>query len=480
MKSGGNASREFAKAIFEVLEPRWLMSGNPAPFEIHGAADGPSVVYIESNNPAAGENAVLAFRRNPATGALKELSSGPFLTGGTGFLNSKGLLGPDDSDREVIASPDGQFLFAVNQGSDSIAVFRIHHDGSLDLVDGHAFSSGGVQPVSLALSGNRLYVANRGDEIQGSTGTVAPNYTGFYVGDDGSLSAIPNSTATLPVGLSPSQVLVSNDNQFLFGDNFTPPPLLNVSQSNTIDPFKIGAGGSLSPAAGGPVGAPVSPPLILGLDQSPTRRIVYAGLTGIASLGVFTYDSNGALTFVKSVPTQGGATCWVTVNADGTRLYLGDSATDSVGVFSLADPLNPVEIQEFSLAGPKTSTPGGKNETVDFQLALDPTGRNLYTLNHQTKLDGSFTDGNQIHILSVADDGTLSEPGGSPLLLPASEVPPGAHPQGIVVVTPDSGHGNGERADVARFFSSQPVHQDQGWQQDTGSDDHRDGLDRLR
>src|SRR5690349_24755108 len=100
MKSGGNGSRELAKAIFEVLEPRWLMSGNPAPFEIHGAADGPSVVYIESNNPAAGENAVLAFRRNSATGALKELSSGPFLTGGTGFLNSQGLLGPDDSDRE--------------------------------------------------------------------------------------------------------------------------------------------------------------------------------------------------------------------------------------------------------------------------------------------------------------------------------------------------------------------------------------------
>src|SRR6476646_1279689 len=143
-----DASRAIAKAMFEALEPRRLMSGNPA-FDSHGVADGPSIVYIESNNPAPNQNAVLAFRRNPATGALKELSGGP-------FLNGQGLLGPDDSDREVIASPDGRFLFAVNQGSNSIAVFRIHENGSLDLVDGHAFSSGGVQPVSLALSENRL------------------------------------------------------------------------------------------------------------------------------------------------------------------------------------------------------------------------------------------------------------------------------------------------------------------------------------
>jgi 6-phosphogluconolactonase (cycloisomerase 2 family) len=468
-----------ASALFERLEPRRLLSANPSPLD-GAAADGPSVVYIESNNPAAGQNAVLAFRRNPATGALKELPGGPFLTGGTGFQNGTGLLGPDDSDREVIASPDGRWLFAVNQGSNSIAVFRIHENGSLDLVGDHAVSSGGVQPVSLALSGNRLYVANRGDEIQGSPGTVAPNYTGFEVNGDGSLTPIANSTITLPVGLSPSQVLVSNDNRFLFGDNFVPPPLLNVPQGDTIAPFTIGAGGSLTPAPGGPVGAPVSPPLILGLDQSPSKRIVYAGLTGIASLGVFTYDNSGALTFVKSVPTQGGATCWVLVNADGTRLYVGDSGTDSVGVFSLADPLNPVEIQEFALGGPKSPTPGGANQTVDFQLALDPTGRNLYVLNHQTALDGSFTAGNQIHILWVGGDGTLSEPGSSPLLLPASEVPPGAHPQGIVVVTPGSDHGQGHgHADVSRFFSSQPVEKGQGGDGHSHSDDGRDALDRL-
>jgi 6-phosphogluconolactonase (cycloisomerase 2 family) len=466
-------------AVVETLEHRRFLSASPTPSFFHDPHILETTIYTESNNPASGQNAVLAFHRNPATGSLTELAGGPYLTKGTGNLNSQELLGPDDSDKEVIANSDDTLLFAVNQGSNSIAVFHIHSDGTLDLVNGHPFSSGGVQPVSLALSGNRLYVVNRGDEVQGAPGSVAPNYTGFYVNDNGSLTPIPHSTVTLPVGLSPSQVLVSNDDHFLFGDNFTPPPLLNVSEANTVAPFKIAPNGSLSPASGGPVAAPVSPPLVLGLAQSPDHRILYTGLVATNSLGVFTYNSSGALTFVKSIPTQGGATCWVLVNADGSRLYVGDSATDSVGVFSLANPLNPVEIQEFSLGGPKSSTPGAPNQTVDFQLTLDASGKTLFVLNHQTALDGSFTAGNQIHSLAVGSDGKLSEASASPLLLPASQVPVGAHPQGLAVVTTE--------LELPRFpffpfefFGNQPIRgghdSSHGW---TSNDDIRDLIDRL-
>ena len=419
----------------ELLEDRRLFSADSlisSTFAAHRAAD---TVYIESNNPAAGANAVLGFHRDSVTGALSPLPGGPFLTNGAGFYNSQELLGPDDSDKEVIASPDGKFLFAVNQGSNSVAVFRILDDGSLDLVDGHAFPSGGTQPDSLALNGNVLYVTNRGDAEMGVAGTIAPNYTAFTVNHDGSLSAIPGSTVTLPVGLSPAQALVSDDGQFLFGDNFTPPPLLSVAGSNTIEPFQIGSSGTLTPAKGGGVGAAVSPPLILGLAQNPNANIIYAGLPGTGQLAVFTFNDKGALKFIRAIDTQGGGTCWVAINSDGTRLYTSDSGTDSVGVFSLDDPKNPVLIQEFSLGGPKSPTAGGANETVNFQLALDPSGTHLYLLNHQTAADGSFTAGNQIHSLLINPDGTLSEPGGSPLLIPSSLVPAGSHPQGLAVIT---------------------------------------------
>ena len=105
-----------------------------------------ATVFVESNNPEPGHNAVLAFNRS-ADGSLTQI--GTFSTHGTGQLNLPKVVGPDDSSQEVVATPDGQFLFAVNQGSNTIAAFRIRRDGSLDFID--TFDSGGVQPDSIGI-----------------------------------------------------------------------------------------------------------------------------------------------------------------------------------------------------------------------------------------------------------------------------------------------------------------------------------------
>jgi len=123
-----------------------------------------NLVYILNNNPAAGQNAVLGYSRN-ADGTLVDLAGSPFFTGGTGYRNTNERIGPDDTDGELIVSADKQFLFAVNEGSDSVAVFRIRLDGSLRPVQGSPFSSGGKEPCSLAVAGDFLYVVNRGDGI---------------------------------------------------------------------------------------------------------------------------------------------------------------------------------------------------------------------------------------------------------------------------------------------------------------------------
>ncbi|MDB5289477.1 MAG: 6-phosphogluconolactonase [Phycisphaerales bacterium] len=421
----------------EPLEARKMLSVSPHAGHDGESPRGETVVYVESNNAAPGKNAVLGFRRDPVTGSLTELSTGPFFTGGTGFANGNAGLGPDDSDHELATSSDGRFLFAVNQGSNDVSVFRIHKNGNLTLVGGKPFSSGGVQPVSIGVAGDKIYVTNRGDELQGHPGTIPGNYVGLRIHHNGSLTAIPGATVTLPQGLSAAQSLVSPDGKFLFGDNFTPPPLLNVTSANTIDPFVIGDSGQLTPAPGGAVGAPVSPPLVLGLANHPTLRIIYAGLTAAGKVGVFTYDSTGAVTFRSSVPDQGNGVCWTTVSADGKFLYVANSGSDDIGVYSLADPLNPVQIQEFNLGGPTKpagdTTPG--NKTVDFQIALDPSGKNLFVVNHETAPDPGFAGGNQLHALQIAADGTVSEPSASPTIFSETEVPATAHPQGVVVIT---------------------------------------------
>jgi DNA-binding beta-propeller fold protein YncE len=186
-------------------------------------------------------------------------------------------------------------------------------------------------------------------------------------------------------------------------------------------------------------GATTAAPALLGAAANPNLNIIYAGLTGLSEVAVFTYNASGQLTFVGATApnNQGGtAPCWAAVSPDGKFLYTGDTGSDSVGVYSLADPLHPVQIQEQFLGGPLTppgSPPGTAREVTAFQVAVDPSGRFVYAISQNTSANGTFQEGNQLHILAVGPDGKLSEPNG-PVILPAGTVPGTAHPQGIAVV----------------------------------------------
>jgi 6-phosphogluconolactonase (cycloisomerase 2 family) len=424
------AAARRVRLCLESLEKRAVPAALQAlPFDRPADTAG-TTVYTESNNPATGQNAVLAFHQN-ADGSLTEIGS--FNTGGTGQLNVPKVIGPDDSSQELVATPNGHFLFAVNQGSNTISAFRIEHDGSLDLIG--TFDSGGVQPDSLGIAGDKLYVSNRGDSAVGHPGTVAPNITGFRIFGNGSLTPLADSTVTFPVDTSPSQNLITPDGKLLFADIFAVPGS-TAAEGNTLAHFQIDGNGSLDLAPGGNVGAPVSPPLLLGAAFNPNQRIIYAGLTAVNEVGIFTYTPSGQLTFAGDVPVQGAGPCWAAVSADGKFLYTGDTGTDSIGVFSLANPLHPVQIQEFTLGGPHAppNSPPGTLETNVFQIVLSPDGHTLYAISQNTDPNGNFADGNQLHTLAVAADGTLSEPTG-PVLLSTAGVPGDAHPQGIAVVT---------------------------------------------
>jgi 6-phosphogluconolactonase (cycloisomerase 2 family) len=424
--------RALAFCGLEDLESRQLMSASPL------SRQAASFVYTETDNSNPGQNAVIAYREN-ASGQVKQIGS--FKTDGTGVANPQGLLGPDDSDKEVIASSNGRLLFAVNQGSNSIAVFRVNQNGSLALVNHAAVGSGGTEPVSLSIANNRLYVVNRGDEVQGQAAGIAPTITVFNIRSNGTLTENWAATTTLPVGLSPSQLLISSTSRLAFLDTFTPPPLNNVTDANEVLPYQIASNGALIPVSSGGLGAPATPPLLLGLVQHPTQSIIYAGLVGANEVAVFTFDGSGNLSLVDTVADadQGKGECWTTVSANGKFLYTVDTATNSVGVFSLADPLHPAQIQEFVLAGPQNSTGSSTAglELADFEFSLNPSGTTLYVIDHQTDAAGTFPQGNALHVLSVAPNGMLSESASSPLFLP-SNIPAGADPQGVAVIADPS------------------------------------------
>lgn len=88
------------------------------------------VIWLESNSTAG--NSILTFKNN-GSGSPTFVGSTP--AGGIGVFDSTFALGPFDSDQNLLVSPDGTLLFAVNSGSNSIAVFHITSDG-LQAVEG--------------------------------------------------------------------------------------------------------------------------------------------------------------------------------------------------------------------------------------------------------------------------------------------------------------------------------------------------------
>lgn len=283
----------------------------------------------------------------------------------------------------------------------------------------------------------------------------------FQIGFDGSLAQQTALTMNAPDGSSPSQVVVTPDSQFMFGDIF-----LHPSFSASFSPFFPNARSLLLSAAldeddGSFESQPMTPlpvqtqfmvsgvfrPFMLGMKPHPTRSILYVGAVTAGVLSVWTWDSGGSLTFSGSVNPgtlgSAGGLCWLATDTAARWLYSSSVGPDSIGAFSLADLLHPVLVQNFALGGPKGPLPPGTQEptytTAPLNLAVDPSGQFLYVVNHATCATDNADPvscplGNAMHILQINSDGTLTESPASPMIFPVTMVPGDTHPKGLVVL----------------------------------------------
>lgn len=400
------AAAVVAIALVGVATPR------PAPAQ---ESHSHNIIYVESNDPSG--NAIFAFSRSP-TGRLAPLPGSPYSARGLGITPTF-ALGPFDSDQNVIVGNVGkhQFLFAVNGGSDTIAVFRINPDGSLTPVPGSPFPSGGSNPVSVGLTPDGILGVVNKDQDPGNPGQFLPNYTSFRVTSQGRLIPIPHSVITVDAGSSPSQALISPSGRLLFGADF---------MGGLVRSFHIAPSGRLVPADA--VSPPAelfqpsgAPPFPLGLAAHPTHPLLYVGLVTINRLGVYHYDHGGGLRFVQSVPNSGTAICWLLVNKNATRLYTSNTGDPSISVYDLTrDPSTPVEIQKVVL----------RSTGNCFQFALDSSEQFLHVVTQQSAATQDVS-ANAINVLKVDHNGMLTEVPGSPTLLP---VPNLVRPQGVAAL----------------------------------------------
>jgi len=367
------------------------------------APGGPSPVvgHVYVNDNTAPLNTVAGFDRH-ADGTLTAMSGSPFLVGGSGTGHA------DASQGSLQLSADGRYLLAVDAGSNQISVLRIKPDGALQSVAGSPVASGGVDPVSIAVHRNLVYVANAGP----GSGVGDTNYTGFTLNAGGQLRPIPGSTYVLPNDSKPGQVLFNPDGTRVAGTRIA---------SSEIDSFTVGSDGLLTPAPGSPYDAQAfSPPQgwgQLGSEFSPTNpdelfvSDAHTAAGGAAFPGLvssFTDAADGTLTPVGApVANDGGAACWIEISHDGSFLFVVNTASASISSYSIADGGALTFLQS---TGPGQIGAGAED------ARLSPDGGTLWVVESGTDGVSGFT----------VNGGTLTP-------LSSATGPSGATPSGIVV-----------------------------------------------
>ena len=393
-------------------------------------ASAETTVYTMTNDPVENGNAVLAYE----LGTDGQLSlKGSYPTGGAGWRTTIALphFGPFDIDQPLIVDREGKRLYVVNGGSDTIAVFDIADDGSLTAVPGSPFASGGINPASVGLAGDRLVVVNKNADPGRDMTQSRPNYAVFDIDEQGALLGAEGGYHVLDHSArSPTQALVAEDRFVFDGDfgSFWIPARQEMwgdavkdQRPSLVRSLRIDEAGAISlvqelEAEAGPFEGGLDTnedgkpdPLMFGLQVHPEERLLYVSYVTAAKLAVYEYDDEGKLTFVTAVPNSGGLICWIVINADGTRAYTTNNGDDSISVYDLSDPRAPVEIQHLELRG----------YGAPYQLGLSPDEGHLVISKHRTFDKTPVGDGSVLNVLAVADDGTLEEVATSPVTVPS-------------------------------------------------------------
>jgi 6-phosphogluconolactonase (cycloisomerase 2 family) len=355
-------------------------------------------LYVNDNTSPV--NTVAGFDRH-ADGTLTPMQGSPFAVEGAGAGH------PDASQGSLQLSADGRYLLAVDAGSNQISVLRIKADGSLQTV-GAPVASGGVDPVSIGVHDDLVYVANAGPG--NSIGDT--NYTGFRLNPGGQLRPIADSTYVLPNDSKPGQVLFSGDGTRAAGTRIA---------TSLIDSFTVGRDGRLTPAAGSPYDAQAFSPAQgwgqLGSEFNPAdpnqlfvsdAHVASGGAAFPGLVSSFTDTANGTLTPVGApAANDGGAACWIEISHDGKFLFVVNTASASISSYSIGTGGTLTFLQ---------STGQGQVGAGAEDARLSPDGSTLWVVESGTNAVTGFT----------VDGGTLT---------PLTEVagPAGATPSGIVV-----------------------------------------------
>ncbi|MGH9397216.1 MAG: lactonase family protein [Terriglobia bacterium] len=336
-----------------------VVAGISAPVSLaHGHS---GAVYVLTNQSTG--NSVMVFRRAP-DGALS--FAGTFMTGGKGAGTGADPLG---SQGALMLGRGHRLLFAVNAGSNDVSVFAVRRD-RLQLLD--RVPSGGQMPVSITVHGRLVYVLNAGG---------VPNIKGFIIDPcPNHLVPLRGSRRRLSGGsaAAPAEVSFSPDGGVL---------MVTEKGTSKIDTYTVNDDGyasdRMATASNG------STPFGFAFIH---RDIAVVSEAGPGALSSYDVDEDGNLEVVTGSMSDGQkAGCWVVVTADGRYAYLANSASNSIGSYTVTRD------GDLSLLNPVAALSGSGSIPIDMALSTD--SRFLYVRNggnntvaaYKVESDGSLT-----------------------------------------------------------------------------------------
>jgi 6-phosphogluconolactonase (cycloisomerase 2 family) len=259
-------------------------------------------------------------------------------------------------------SDSGQWLLAVNPGSDSVSVF-LNVGGYLFRTDTEA--SGGVRPVSVTIEDDIVYVLNAGsDSLQG-----------FRLSISGRLSPIPGSRRSLSgTGTAPAQVEFNRDGDLL---------AVTEKATNRVLTFAVDGNGRLGRAHIQASPSPTPFGFAFGRRDQLLVSEAVGGGAGASTLSSYVLNGDGSAALVSpAVPSGQSAACWVVTTRDGRYAFVSNTASDNLSTYRIG------ENGETVLASAIAARTGNGSGPTD--MAMDPDSRFLYALNPRNGTISAF------------------------------------------------------------------------------------------
>ncbi|HEY6924206.1 MAG TPA: beta-propeller fold lactonase family protein [Steroidobacteraceae bacterium] len=275
-----------------------FVSGHPNP-DI-GVDPSSHYLYLASLN----DGTVGGFAIDQTTGALTALPGAPYAAGpGAGAIPA--------------FSPNGKFLYVMNQTANTVSAYAINSDGSLSNVTGSPFATGVTTPtwISFTPNGSFAYVSGSGSNniaaftTDANTGALTPIASGIYATNDS----------------YPADITIDSAGKHLYVPN---------KHGTTIAAFTINANGTLTSVGSAATGGGTT-----FLQIEVNGKYAYASASRATTNGLYGYRidaTTGALTALTGSPyATGSQPLFVTVDPSGNYAYTANYGSANVSGFKI-------------------------------------------------------------------------------------------------------------------------------------------------